>query len=71
MVLVITFIEPRKELQPPTAERGPRTSVAKPAEKSICHIILLSPNDHALSLTSLRWIKSLLYYKNGKEEYSK
>ena len=24
-----------------------------------------------LSLTSLRWIKSLLYYKNGQEEYSK
>ena len=23
------------------------------------------------SLTSLRWIKSLLYYKNGQEEYSK
>ena len=22
-------------------------------------------------LTSLRWIKSLLYYKNGQEEYSK
>ena len=24
-----------------------------------------------LRLTSLRWIKSLLYYKNGQEEYSK
>ena len=24
-----------------------------------------------LSLTSLRWIKCLLYYKNGQEEYSK
>ena len=25
----------------------------------------------SLRLTSLRWIKSLLYYKNGQEEYSK
>ena len=28
-------------------------------------------NRHTLRLTSLRWIKSLLFYKNGKEEYSK
>ena len=27
------------------------------------------PNDHAPRLTSLRWIKSLLYYKNGQEEH--
>ena len=27
--------------------------------------------NHTLRLTSLRWIKSLLYYKNGQEEYSK
>ena len=33
-----------------------------------CHIILIS---NPLSLTSLGWIKSLLYYKNGQEEYSK
>ena len=26
---------------------------------------------HTLIITSLRWIKSLLYYKNGQEEYSK
>ena len=37
----------------------------------VCHIILLSPNNHALRLISLKWIKSLLYYKNGQEEYSK
>ena len=29
-------------------------------EKLICHVILLSPNNHALSLTSLKWIKSIL-----------
>ena len=55
-VLVITFIEPRKVLQ---------------SEKSRmfrCHIILLS---NPLRLTSLIWVKSLLYYKNGQEEYSK
>ena len=56
---------------------------ASPAEKSRmfqCHIILLSPNNHSLckagslwdlSLISLIWIKSLLYYKNEQEEYSK
>ena len=27
--------------------------------------------NHTPRLTSLRWIKSLLYYKNGQEEYSK
>ena len=27
--------------------------------------------NHTLRLTSLGWIKSLLYYKNGQEEYSK
>ena len=27
--------------------------------------------NHALRLTSLRWTKSLLHYKNGQEEYSK
>ena len=36
-------------------------------------IILLSKHAprHKRRLTSLRWIKSLLYYKNGQEEYSK
>ena len=56
MVLVITFIEARKVLQ---------------SEKSRmfqCHIILLN---HAPRLTSLRWIESILYYKNGQEECSK
>ena len=28
-------------------------------------------NHQTLRLTSYRWIKSLLYYKNGQEEYSK
>ena len=30
-----------------------------------------NPPKHPLRLTSLRWIKSILYYKNGQEEYSK
>ena len=38
----------------------------KPAEKY--QIILLNCS---LTLISLIWIKSLLYYKNGQEEYSK
>ena len=40
--------------------------VQAPVEKY--QIILLN---RSLNLTSLRWIKSLLYYKNGQEEYSK
>ena len=36
-------------------------------EKFRCHIILLSPNNHALRLISLRWIKSILYYKLDKK----
>ena len=57
MVLVITSIEQRKDKQ---------------EEKSriLQCIILLSPNNQALRLTNLRWIKSLLYYENGQEEYS-
>ena len=39
------------------------------AENSLLLLLLL--NNHALSLTSLRWNKSLLHYKNGQEEYSK
>ena len=54
MVLVIAFIGARKDPRP---------------EKSQCQ----SPNNHAprhkRTPTSLRWIKSLLYYKNGQEEY--
>ena len=37
-------------------------------QPSTCNEIILN---HTLRLTSLRWIKSLLYYKNGQEEYSK
>ena len=60
MALVITFIEARKVLQPPGR-------VQAKSEKSQCQ----SPNNHEPRLTSFRWIKSLLYYKNGQEEYSK
>ena len=55
MVLVITFIGPRKE--------GGDKSNLQTHKKIILN--------HTLRLTSLRWIKSLLYYKNGQEEYSK
>ena len=55
MVLVITFIEATKE--------GREESNLQTHNK-----IFLN---HALTLTSLIWIKSLLYYKNGQEEYSK
>ena len=52
-----------------TKKGGPQSlGATSPAE--MYQIILLS-NCHALSLTSLRWIKSLLFYKNGQEEYSK
>ena len=62
----LTFIEPRKEgrVQPPG-----RAQVPAQVESNLqTHnkIIL----NHAPRLTSLRWIKSLLYYKNGQEEYS-
>ena len=33
--------------------------------------VMMPPNNNAPRLTSLRWIKSLLYYKNRQEEYSK
>ena len=33
--------------------------------------LLLSNHHHTPRLTGLRWIKSLLCYKNGQEEYSK
>ena len=54
-VLVITFISPRKE----SGEKSNLQTHNK--------IIL----NHTLRLTSLRWIKSLLCYKNGQAEYSK
>ena len=62
MVLVITFIEPRKEggVQPPGGAQ------VESNLQTHNKIIL----NHAPRLTSLRWIKSLLYYKNGQEEYS-
>ena len=44
-----------------------RTKKVLQSEKSQCQ----SPNNHALRITSLIWIKSLLYYKNGQEEHSK
>ena len=56
MVLVITFIEPRKDKPPPGEEKSNLQTCNK-----------MFP----LRLTSLRWIKSLLYYENGQEEYSK
>ena len=52
VVLVITFIEPRKESN----------------QNKIILNHTLSGN---CNLTSLRWIKSFLYHKNGQEEYSK
>ena len=56
MVLVITFIEPRKDKPPLGGEKSN----------------LQTRNEMIpLRLTSLIWIKSLLYYKNGQEEYSK
>ena len=68
MALVITFIEPRKD-------KPLLSGVKAPVEKY--QMILLNHALHEvgslrdLSLISLRWIKSLLYYKNGQEEYSK
>ena len=52
----LTFIGPRKEKY----QIGP----CRPP-------LLLSNHHHTPRLTSLRWIQSLLYYKNGQEEYSK
>ena len=52
---VITFIGPRK--------KGREKSNLQTHNKIILN--------HTLRLTSLRWIKSLLYYKYGQEEYSK
>ena len=61
------IIEPRKEsklgiVQRPRAHRTHQTQNK---------IILNHTLRHNCSLTSFRWIKFLLYYKNGQEEYSK
>ena len=49
--------------------RTKKGQVSREVPNSPLHGILL--NNHAPRLRSLIWINSLLYYKNGQEEYSK
>ena len=57
----------KKGEQGATARWGVRASTSGSNLQTHNKIIL----NHAPRLTSLRWIKSLLFYKNGQEEYSK
>ena len=48
-----------------------QTKKGQVPDRDLQPLLLLSNHHHAPRLTSLRWIKSILYYKNGQEEYSK
>ena len=64
MVLVITFISPRKEGEE-------KSNLGVPAQPWAWRVHQTCNEMIPLRLTSLRWIKSIQYYKNGQEEYSK
>ena len=48
-----------------------RTKKGQVPDRALQPPLLLSNHYHAPRVTSLRWIKSILYYKNGQEEYGK
>ena len=71
---VIVTHNPSETDQKPRKESNLGVTVrprARRAHQTHNKIILNHTLRHNHRPTSLRWIKSLLYYKNGQEEYSK